>query len=84
MEQSKRTKVLIAIPIVVILLIAIDLGFLRAYGSDSYSVIRNLYCALIKQEEYAHISSDSVYSSSGDYLYIYQCGNEYDEAHPAG
>jgi len=69
---------------VVVLLVAMDLGFLRHYGVNGYSVIRHLHCITIKQKEYKHISPESVYSSSGDYRYIYQCGNEYDESHPAG
>jgi len=68
----------------VMFLIAVDLGFLRDFGGDSYSVIKNLYCVAIEQKTYAHISPESVYSSSGDYTGIYQCGDEYDKKHPAG
>ena len=79
MKLSKKTKILITISIIVTLLIALDLGFLRMYGGNGYSAIKHLYCITIKQEAYAHISPESCYNSSGDYLYIYQCGNEYDE-----
>jgi len=85
MRISKKAKISIfIISLIIICFIAFDLGFLREYGSNSYSVIRNLYCTVIKQKEYAHISPTSVYSSSGDYLYIYQCGDEYDRANPPG
>lgn len=84
MKLSKKAKISIIISLIVPLLVALDLGFLRHYGSNGYSVMRHLYCITIKQKEYKHISPESVYASSGDYLYIYQCGDEYDQSHPAG
>ena len=84
MKLSKKTNKIIALLLFVIFVVIFDLGFFRHYGKYSYSVLRYLHCTTVKHEEYAHISPDSVYSSSGDYKYIYQCGSEYDKTHIAG
>lgn len=84
MQSSKKIIIVVTITIILILLVAVDLGLFRKFSPYNYSVIRHLYCITIKQEEYSHISPNSRYPSSMDYLSIYQCGNEWDENYPPG
>ena len=82
--MTKKTKISVMLLLILSFLVAIDLGFLMPYGSDGYSVIRLLACKTIQRKKYEHISPNSNYTSSGDYIHIYQCGDEYDKKHPGG
>lgn len=79
----KKYAKYIIVSLIIVLIISIDLGLFREYAPYNYSVIRHLYCIAIIQENYDHIeASYGLYASSGDYMKIYTCGNEYYDKFP--
>lgn len=81
MKKLRKTTKIILIAVAFVLLIAIDLGFLRwDNGTSSYSIIRHSLCTL-QQREYYKITGDDHYCHfSSEDISGYRCWSEFDDS----